>query len=845
SRWSLNVRPGFLRITTDAGDVGEKNPLVQAAPTGAYTITTRVVFTPTHNFQTAGLVLYQDNDNYLKLARTYCEDIPPPACVPDGIYFDYMEGGRYVGTSFTASTGTLSDNYLRVIRRGTTYSGYHSEDGVHWTLLGSHTPSSAVQLSKMGLTAAHDYQDIGGPADFDFFELELAPSRLFLPIIMNNSVVPTVDVIFHNGALLTMEGGSWDAQAIAIRGDTIIAVGSDNEILALQGEQTEVIDLGGRTLLPGFIDSHGHWPFGRPDMSPFASPQAAIQHAIEQGWTSINELFVTPERLNDLVALDSQGQLRLRVNAYLSVAYRESWWGHWYQQYQPRSYVSPAVRLAGVKMAIDHDDCQTINLTQAELDAAVLEAHRSGWQVAIHTIGKTGHQMVLDAFEKALQGEGNDQYRHRIEHVMVLRDDQVQRMSDLGIIASVQLRFPSDLPQFELDNLYYCSGADGLRLACRWRDLLAAGVPTVGGTDWPWYVAEMEGAPSASPLRLLYNAATRIGTTVQSPPSWMLDQTITVEQALPLLTINGAWGTFEEDVKGSLAPGKWADLVILSDNPLDVPVEDLPEIQVLMTMIGGRVEYCAPGLESLCPGAPPGDQVVVPPGQVIQVALVGPESGDWPGLLDLFQAMHATSHMAIEDYGEIRGFALEVTGYDDRCDPSLGASAATAVVRSGQNSAVLGPMCSPPAIGGLPTYESAGIVLVSPSATRPDLPSFGPAVFNRTVLNDAQILAEGLGSDAYIEALPSVQAFYADYRSRTGQEPPPGTRHYLAYTYDAAMILLRAIEQVAVLRGDGALVVPRQALANAVRSTTGFQGVTGTISFDSQGNRVPDSEQGG
>ena len=81
----------------------------------------------------------------------------------------------------------------------------------------------------------------------------------------------------------------------------------------------------------------------------------------------------------------------------------------------------------------------------------------------------------------------------------------------------------------------------------------------------------------------------------------MLDQVITVEQALRSLTINGAYATFEEDKKGSLESGKLADIVILSENPLTEPIENVPDIQILMTMIGGKVEYCAVGQESLCP----------------------------------------------------------------------------------------------------------------------------------------------------------------------------------------------------------------------------------------------------
>ena len=81
----------------------------------------------------------------------------------------------------------------------------------------------------------------------------------------------------------------------------------------------------------------------------------------------------------------------------------------------------------------------------------------------------------------------------------------------------------------------------------------------------------------------------------------MIGQAITIEEALRSLTINGAYATFEEDKKGSLTEGKLADLVVLSANPLTAPIEMVPDIQVLMTMIGGAVEYCVQGQTTPCP----------------------------------------------------------------------------------------------------------------------------------------------------------------------------------------------------------------------------------------------------
>ena len=213
--------------------------------------------------------------------------------------------------------------------------------------------------------------------------------------------------------------------------------------------------------------------------------------------------------------------------------------------------------------------------------------HDDGWQVATHTLGDAAHDFVLDAYEAALAGADNDLYRHRIEHAFVIRDDQVARMRDLAVIASIQL------PLMSADwaaDWEAALGPERLAWAGRWRDLLEAGVPMVGGTDFPAVIGH-ETMGRSSAMRALWDGATRTGVEAGAAPDWMTDQALTVEQGLDLLTRAGAYATFEEDRKGTITVGKLADLVILSDDPRAVPIADLPAVKVVMTMIGGRVEY--------------------------------------------------------------------------------------------------------------------------------------------------------------------------------------------------------------------------------------------------------------
>lgn len=655
------------------------------------------------------------------------------------------------------------------------------------------------------------------------------------------------DTIFYNGILLTMEPDQPHTEAIYIRGDEILAVGSDDDILALSGPETQEIDLGGRTLLPGFIDSHAHWT--GYVLNHFPTKEAALQHSLENGWTSYNAMGASPERLAELIALDQAGEVHQRVNVYLTInqSLSNERFGRWYLDYEPHSMLSPHVRVAGIKIFTDHNWSTIINWDQEELNQEIAAAHQAGWQIAIHTLGNLGHDMVLEAFEKALQGEPNLEYRHRIEHVVILSDGNLDRMRAMGLIASIQLNWPGDWPQEEFDLLYEVLDEEQLAWVTRWRDILDLGIFTVGSSDFPAaHGEEVRGAPSGSPLRLLHNAVTRIGNMDQRPDPWMLNQTISVEEALKLLTINGAYATFEEDVKGSLVPGKWADIVILSDNPLTVSVEELIEIDVLMTMIGGNVEYCAEGAETLCSqaseGVPetiepsPGSAIVVQSGNAIEIALQGPATGP---LSDSYTHMWNVAQMAIADYGLVLGaFPVKLVQIDDRCEQAAAAIAAEQLTMEHPNVvAVIGPLCSIAAMGSLPVYQQENLVSISGSATQEDLSTlFGAASFNRTVLNDRQMRELGV-SENYIDELASVQDFYTRYESVYGPLPTE-IRPIMAYTYDAVHVLLNSIEDAAI-NSEYGISIELSALADAVRSTHDFIGITGEIAFDEGGDRIP------
>ena len=437
------------------------------------------------------------------------------------------------------------------------------------------------------------------------------PTIVALPTATPTDLQPTApvpsgeaDLIYFNGHILTMEADRPVAEALAIAGDRILAVGSLLEMLPFRTSQTQVIDLRGLTLTPGFIDSHAHrigdrWHFGD------ASAEAMTAKALREGWTTIYELFVTPERLQELQNLAQANALPLRVSTYLTMNYEydaNSWW----EAYQPLQSFGPYLQIAGLKITLDREWGEQVFFDQGHLDQMVQQAHDEGWQVAVHSFSPRANERILNAFEKALDGGPNEPYRFRIEHLGVMTDAQVQKMARLGIIGSVQFINASSWVE-DASFLQYIP-AEEVQHSARWRDLLNAGVFLIANTDDPWCCTDWRhnfAGPSyeATVVQAIYQGVTRTTFAGRPPEEWQRAQAVTPEEALEMLTIDGAYAGHLEAVLGSLQPGKYADLVILSANPVTTAMEEIPQITVVMTMVGGDVKYCSAGYDSICQAA--------------------------------------------------------------------------------------------------------------------------------------------------------------------------------------------------------------------------------------------------
>lgn len=422
------------------------------------------------------------------------------------------------------------------------------------------------------------------------------------------TVSPQQHIIFHHGTILTMDAAHPQAEALEITGQLITAVGTNEDILALARAESTVVDLDGRALMPGFVDPHTHL-FNDSEASSDMTLPEVQQVALENGITTIGDTFVTEAFLAEMREFEAAGQLRIRTSLYLVATDNcGRLQGDWWKEYAPTQEPGEMLRIGGIKLFTDGGTCERPALsyeltpgeglgdlffTQEELNGLVVEVQTAGYQVAIHAIGDRAVEQAQNAIAAALDGEPNS-YRHRIEHNSVIRPELLARYGEIGIVPLIFGPYPLCDPFGPPPPTEYQAWE------WPWRALLDAnpGLPIAWHGDDPFF-------GRIRPLDDLYSFVTRneVGTEGQicEAPEWQKMHTITAVQALPLMTINAAYTLFRDEEVGSLEPGKYADLIVLSDNPETADPETIPQINIWLTMVGGRVEFCAPSHEDVCP----------------------------------------------------------------------------------------------------------------------------------------------------------------------------------------------------------------------------------------------------
>jgi predicted amidohydrolase YtcJ len=207
-----------------------------------------------------------------------------------------------------------------------------------------------------------------------------------------------------------------------------------------------------------------------------------------------------------------------------------------------------------------------------ELAEIVRAAVRAGWPVAVHAIGDLANREALDAFEETREEWAPLGLRQRIEHAQLLAGEDMSRFAELGVAASVQFSHaPSDR---DLADRFWKGNTEH---AYAYRSLVDSGAVLANGSDAP--IEELD------PLAGICAGVLR---TLDERDSWHPEQAVTIEQALEATILAPAWLARDERRRGKLIPGFLADLVVLDRDPLAVPPEELPEVQVVATMLGGR-----------------------------------------------------------------------------------------------------------------------------------------------------------------------------------------------------------------------------------------------------------------
>lgn len=324
----------------------------------------------------------------------------------------------------------------------------------------------------------------------------------------------------------------------------------------------------------------------RDDKEVRKAVSSAMRKAVAAGLTSVHCVVDQPQHVRVLQAMSRAGELAVRI--YLLIP--DEWLDSAAEIGISTGFGDEMLRLQAVKIFTDGslgartaaleepyldapDATGVIIHSQDELNATVETAARLGLQVAVHAIGDRAIRMALTAIEKTnLTVPQSQRLRHRIEHASVLNRSLIDRVKDARAIASVQ-------PHFIVSDVWVPDrvGRERAKLVYALRSLTESGTTVVGGSDCP--------VEPIDPLEGIYAA-------VASTPG-AYGEHVDAQTAVEMFTKNAAYASHEEKVKGTIEEGKMADLVVLDRNPMKVAPEEIRRINVLATIVGGRLVHAS------------------------------------------------------------------------------------------------------------------------------------------------------------------------------------------------------------------------------------------------------------
>ncbi len=319
----------------------------------------------------------------------------------------------------------------------------------------------------------------------------------------------------------------------------------------------------------------------------------AMDEARRRGISSIHDI-TAPEDLEVFRGLDGEGKLTVRIYTRLPLAGYRDLIDHGIRA----GSGTPFLRQGSLKAFADGslgsstawffdpyaDDPSNRGLAMdgilsGELRRQAIDADRHGLQLSIHAIGDRANDAVLSLFEEIREVNPPWERRFRIEHAQHIRREDVARFRELDVIVSAQ-------PYHAIDDGSWAEsriGRERLATSYAFRTFCDAGVRLCFGSDWT--VAPLD------VLAGLYAAVTRRTLDGKNPQGWVPEQKLSLDEALRSYTIRNAYAAFEEREKGSVAAGKFADLVVLSEDPYSVDPAGLRSIAVDLTMVDGEVIF--------------------------------------------------------------------------------------------------------------------------------------------------------------------------------------------------------------------------------------------------------------
>jgi len=318
----------------------------------------------------------------------------------------------------------------------------------------------------------------------------------------------------------------------------------------------------------------------------------ALAHAASLGVTATGNMSASWTNLAAYKRMERAGRMTLRVSLYLPI---DDW--HTVADSVRRNGAGDDwVRIGGVKGYMDgsagsrtafffepfSDSAGYYGLMrqpESDMRAWVGGADSAGLQIAVHAIGDRANAIILAIYDSVAHAHGARDRRFRVEHAQHLRPDDIPRFGALRIVASMQ-------PYHAIDDGRWVEQRIGpvrIKTTYAFRTLLDTDAPLAFGSDWT--VAPLD------PMLGVYAAVTRRTLDDKNPNGWVPEQKITVGEALRAYTYGNAWATFNEQKWGTLAAGRFADVVVLDRDPFAVAPESLGTVKPRYTIVGGKVVY--------------------------------------------------------------------------------------------------------------------------------------------------------------------------------------------------------------------------------------------------------------